>query len=55
MKELSPWRSGEKWVYTRLHGSVTVPCSVLSIKVKHNILDDLVEVYIPKRISMSLG
>lgn len=55
MRDFSPWRSGEKWVETRLHGSVIVPCTVLSIKVKHNILDDLVEVYIPKRISMSLG
>lgn len=38
-----------------LHGSVTLLCTVLSIKVKHNILDDLVEVYIPEWISMSLG
>lgn len=55
MSDFSPWRSGEKWVEIRLHGSVTVPCTVLSIKVKHNILDDLVEVYIAKWISMSLG
>lgn len=55
MRDFSPWRSGEKWVETQLHGSVTIPCTVLSIKVKHNILDDLVEFYIPKWISMSLG